>query len=205
LCSIIVTSTLVALSPAVISKPDHRTTMKSLSLLALSGLAAAASTPVYKNPNAKIDDRVADLLKRMTIEDKASQLLQGDIANWINTTDGTFNKTGLEWNMKYRSSQFYVGYPTNWTTISHGIKVAQDYLVHNTTLGIPALVQSEGIHGFLIPNATIFNSPIGHACSWNPKLVEKMAGIIAKEALALGVNQLFAPLGDLARVCSEPR
>ncbi|KAJ9156912.1 Glycoside hydrolase [Coniochaeta hoffmannii] len=173
--------------------------MRPISLLALSSLAAASSTPLYKNPKASIDDRVNDLLKRMTIEDKASQLLQGDLANWINTTDGTFNQTGLEWNMKYRSSQFYVGYPTNWTTISHGIKIAQDYLLNNTTLGIPALVQSEGIHGFLIPNATIFNSPIGYACSWNPALVEKMAATIAKEALALGVNQLFAPLGDLAR------
>ena len=173
---------------------------KSLSLFALSGIAAAAGTPLYKNPKASVDDRVADLLERMTIEDKASQLLQGDFSNWINTTDGTFNKTGLEWNMKYRSSQFYVGYPTNWTTISHGIKIAQDYLMNNTTLGIPALVQSEGIHGFLIPNATIFNSPIGYACSWNPALVEKMAQVTAREALALGVNQLFAPVGDLARV-----
>lgn len=174
--------------------------MKTLSLLALTGLATAASTPLYKDPAASIDDRVADLLKRMTIEDKASQLVQGDISNWINTTDGSFNQTGLEWNMKYRASQFYVGYPTNWTTISHGVKIGQDYLVNNTTLGIPALVQSEGIHGFLIPNATIFNSTIGNACSWNRTLVEKMAGVIAREALALGVNQLFAPLGDLARV-----
>jgi beta-glucosidase len=69
----------------------------------------------------------------------------------------------------------------------------------NTTLGIPALVQSEGIHGFLIPNATIFNSPIGYACSWNPDLIKKMGAAIAQEALALGVNQIFAPLGDLAR------
>jgi beta-glucosidase len=71
--------------------------------------------------------------------------------------------------------------------------------VHNTTLGIPALVQTEGIHGFLIGNATIFNSPIAHACSWNVDLVEKMGVAIATEAQALGVNQLFAPLGDLAR------
>lgn len=176
--------------------------MKSAALLFLAGLAATttAPEPLYKDPRAKIDDRVADLLERMTLEDKAAQLVQGDIANWINTTDGTFNRTGLEWSMKYRASQFYVGYPTNWSTISHGIRVAQDYLVHNTTLGIPALVQSEGIHGFLIPNATIFNSPIGYACSWNPALVEKMAGVVAKEALALGVNQIFAPLADLSRV-----
>lgn len=51
----------------------------------------------------------------------------------------------------------------------------------------------------ILVNATIFNSPIAYACSFNTELVEKMAGAIAQEALALGVNQLFAPLGDLAR------
>ncbi|EON99739.1 putative beta- protein [Phaeoacremonium minimum UCRPA7] len=174
-------------------------TFASLALASVAIAAGADCVPVYKNPNATVDDRIADLLKRMTIEDKTAQLIQGDISNWINTTDGTFNATGLEWNMKYRASMFYVGYPTNWSTISNGVKIAQDYLVHNTTLGIPALVQSEGIHGFLIPNATIFNSPIAQACSWNPELVEKMGKAIAQESLALGVNNLFAPLGDLAR------
>jgi len=48
-------------------------------------------------------------------------------------------------------------------------------------------------------NATIFNSPIAYACSWNPNLVQNMSRAIAQEALSLGVNQLFAPLGDLAR------
>jgi beta-glucosidase len=86
---------------------------------------------------------------------------------------------------------------SNW--LSNGIKVAQDYLVHNTTLGIPALVQTEGIHGLRVGNATIFNSPIGYACSWNPPPIEKMGAVIARESSALGINQLYAPLGDLAR------
>lgn len=82
-----------------------------------------------------------------------------------------------------------------WEWLLNGIKVAQDYLLQNTTLWIPALVQSEGIHGFRVGNATIFNSPIGYACSWNPGLVQKMGAMIAKESLALGMNQLYAPLG----------
>jgi beta-glucosidase len=159
----------------------------------------ANSTPIYKNPHASVDDRVADLLSRMTIQDKTSQLVQGDISNWINTTTNAFNATGLEWNMATRGGQFYVGYPVPWDWIANGVKIGQDYLVHNTTLGIPAFVQSEGIHGFLIGNATVFNSPIAYACSWNPALVQKMGAVIAQEASALGVNQLFAPLGDLAR------
>lgn len=170
-----------------------------VSSVASAAVADGGRTPVYKNPKASIDDRVADLLSRMTIEDKTAQLIQGDISNWINTTDDSFNATGLAWNMATRAGQFYVGYPVDQQWIANGVKQAQDYLVYNTTLGIPALVQTEGIHGFLIGNATIFNSPIAYACSWNPTLVLKMGAAIAQEASALGINQIFGPLGDLAR------
>ncbi|KAI8934991.1 hypothetical protein NX059_008657 [Plenodomus lindquistii] len=158
-----------------------------------------AANATYKDASASVDDRVSDLLSRMTIEEKTSQLIQGDITNWINATSNAFNSTGLEWNFRARAGQFYVGYamPPEW--ISAGIKIGQDYLVHNTTLGIPALTQTEGIHGLLVGNATIFNSPIGIACSWNPELVHEMAIIIARESQALGINQIFAPVVDLAR------
>jgi beta-glucosidase len=157
------------------------------------------SGALYKNAAAPVEARVQDLLSRMTIEDKTSQLLQGDFANWINVDTNAFNYSGLVANMAKRSSQFYVGYPIPQQWIAEGTKRAQEYLLRNTTLGIPAFVQSESIHGFLVGNATIFNSPIAYACSFNPELVEKMAGVIAREALSLGVNQLFAPLADLAR------
>ncbi|KAF3054885.1 Periplasmic beta-glucosidase [Daldinia childiae] len=175
----------------------------SLCLVSLTAVALAiannGNTPLYKDPSAAVEDRVGDLLSRMTIEDKTAQLVQGDLRNWINTGDGSVNQTGLEWSMKARSGSFYVGIAIAWKMLSDGIRTGQDYLVHNTTLGIPAWVQSEGIHGFLIPDATIFNSPIAHACSFNPSLVEKMARAIAQEARALGVNQIFGPLADLAR------
>ncbi|KAI1446090.1 glycoside hydrolase family 3 protein [Annulohypoxylon stygium] len=157
------------------------------------------STPLYKDSSAPIEDRVSDLLSRMTIEEKTAQLVQGDLRNWIDISDGALNQTGLEWSMKYRAGSYYVGVAIPWEMLSDGVKIGQDYLMQNTTLGIPAWVQSEGIHGFLIPNATIFNSPIAHACSFNPALVEKMAAAIAQEARALGVNQIFGPLADLAR------
>lgn len=105
---------------------------------------------VYKNPEASVEDRVEDLLWRMTIQEKTSQLVQGDISNWINMTDNSFNITGLEWNMATRGGSFYVGYPVDQQWIADGVKIGQDYLMKNTTLGIPAFVQSEGIHGFLI-------------------------------------------------------
>ncbi|KAJ2993785.1 hypothetical protein NUW58_g1741 [Xylaria curta] len=155
--------------------------------------------PVYKDAHAPVESRVSDLLSRMTIEEKTSQLVQGDLRNWLNIDDFSHNQTGLEFNMKYRGGQFYVGVPIPWNMLSEGIKKGQDYLMKKTRLGIPAFAQTEGIHGFLIPNATIFNSPIAHACSFNLDLIEKMAEAIARESRALGVNQIFGPVVDLAR------
>ena len=95
-----------------------------------SGAAVSGSpTPLYKDPNASVDDRVADLLSRMTIADKTAQLIQGDISNWINTTDDAFNETGLAWNMATRAGQFYVGYPVPQQWIAEGVKQGQDYLM----------------------------------------------------------------------------
>jgi beta-glucosidase len=134
------------------------TAVSALLVCTVSAADNGHSTPVYKNPHASVDDRVKDLLSRMTIADKTAQLIQGDISNWINMTDNKFNATGLAWNMATRAGQFYVGYPVDQQWIAEGVKKGQDYLMHNTTLGIPALVQSEGIHGFLIGNATIFST-----------------------------------------------
>ncbi|RYF40112.1 MAG: hypothetical protein EOO38_22360, partial [Cytophagaceae bacterium] len=158
-----------------------------------------AANATYKDASASIDARVSDLLSRMTVEEKTAQLIQGDSSNWINTTTNAFNSSGLEWNFRERAGQFYVGYaiPPEW--ISSGIKRAQEYLVYNTTLGIPALTQTEGIHGVLYGNATIFNSPIAHACSWDPELIHEMGIAIGKESQAMGINQVFAPVMDLAR------
>ncbi|KAK7407935.1 hypothetical protein QQX98_009897 [Neonectria punicea] len=166
---------------------------------ALAGFSEAAKKPVYKEKNASIDDRVADLLKRMTVKEKMAQLIQGDMTNYLNITDGTVNKTGLKWNMEYRANSLWTGLYTEMETVQKAAKLAQDYMLEETELGIPTFVQSEGLHGFLALNATIFNSPIGIGCSFNPELVEKMGNIIATEALALGVNQLFSPQADLAR------
>ncbi|KAK9369878.1 glycosidase [Lipomyces kononenkoae] len=158
-----------------------------------------SGTPLYKNPHAAIEDRVTDLLSRMTLAEKTAQLIQGDMSNWINTTTNALNKTGLTQSMKDKAGFFYVGYPVPQQWVAEAVTIGQEYLVKGTSLGIPAFVQSEGIHGFLIEGATIFNSPIAHACSWNPNLVQKMASAIALESRALGVNQIFAPVVDLAR------
>lgn len=161
------------------------------------------STPVYKIASAAIEDRVKDLLPRMTLEEKVSQLIQGDINGWMNTTDPlddtlTFNQTGLEEMVRLKGGSIWAGYAMPWEKFAFAIETGQRYLVENTTLGIPALFQSEGLHGFT-NNGTIFPSPIGLAASFNRDLVQNVSTVVSDEAEGFGITHIFAPVLDLSR------
>lgn len=75
----------------------------SASASASSESVSSTSDPVYKNIATPIEERIRDLLSRMTIVDKAAQLLQGDFQNWINTTTNALNRTGLVQEMKTKA------------------------------------------------------------------------------------------------------
>ncbi|KAJ3552474.1 hypothetical protein NM688_g4133 [Phlebia brevispora] len=167
------------------------------------GTNTDGSLPIYKNPEADIEDRVNDLLPRMTLEEKVSQIIQGDIDGWMNMSDPlddtlVFNQTGLELMMSQKGGSIWAGYLAPWDKIVYAITIGQKYLMENTTLGIPALIQSEGLHGFT-DNGTIWPSPIGLAASFNTELLQQAAATIATEAEGLGYSQLFAPVLDLSR------
>jgi beta-glucosidase len=173
-------------------------------LLALINAAVSSDpnsiTPLYKDPTAPIEARVTDLLSRMSLQDKTAQLIQGDINSWLDPKTAALNSSGLQWSMSHRAGQFWAGASTlPWANLSAGIAAGQSYLVRNTTLAIPAFAQAEGLHGLVLPGATIFGSPIAAACAWDPDLVRDAAAATAAEARALGITQLFAPVADLAR------
>lgn len=113
--------------------------MKLSSYLCAIGLAAVGQAgkdkPVYKDPKASIDDRVSDLVGRMSVKEKMSQLIQGDMRNYLNLTTGAVNETGLEWNMEYRGNSVWTGLYAEMEIISKAAKVAQDYLLEETELG----------------------------------------------------------------------
>ncbi|KAF8075741.1 glycoside hydrolase superfamily [Lyophyllum atratum] len=161
------------------------------------------SVPTYKNPKASIDARVNDLLPRMTLEEKVSQLIQGDLNGWMNMNDPldntlVYNQTGLQEMMRLKGGSIWGGYLVPYEKFVFAVNVGQKYLLENTTLGIPALIQSEGLHGFT-NNGTIFPSPIGLAASFDVDLVSRVAGVAGTESEGLGINHLFAPVLDLAR------
>ncbi|KAI5892796.1 glycoside hydrolase family 3 protein [Schizophyllum commune H4-8] len=161
------------------------------------------SLPVYKDPTADIEARVEDLLPRMTIKEKVSQLIQGDMNGWMNFSDPldntlVHNETGVAEMLDAKGGMIWVGYQTPYDKFVYGVEIGQRYLMENTTLGIPALVQSEGLHGFT-NNGTIFPSPIGLAATFNTSLISAIAKVIADESEPLGINHIFAPVLDLAR------
>ncbi|KIK96990.1 glycoside hydrolase family 3 protein [Paxillus rubicundulus Ve08.2h10] len=152
------------------------------------------SLPIYKGPDAPIEDRVNDVLPRMTVQEKVGQLIQGDLNGWMNMTDPlentlAHNQTGLGQMMEYKAGFIWAGYLAPWDKIVYGITVGQRYLMENTTLGIPAIFQSEGLHGFT-DNGTIWPIPIGLAASFSTPLLQQAASTIATKAEGLGTSQM---------------
>jgi beta-glucosidase len=139
----------------------------------------------------------------MTLEEKVAQLIQGDIDGWMNTSDPldntlVYNATGLVAELSTKAGAVWAGYQMPYEKLVFALTVGQTYLMENTTLGIPAMFQSEGLHGFL-DNGTEFPSPIGLAASFNPELLSSVANVIAMEAEGLGYSELFAPVLDMSR------
>lgn len=73
-----------------------------------STLPTPPANAIYKDASQSIEARVQDLLSRMTIEEKAAQMMQGDLSNWLDYITGAFNESGLIFNMASRAGQFYV-------------------------------------------------------------------------------------------------
>lgn len=150
-------------------------------------VAVASHAQTYKDPNASIDERVEDLLGRMTLEEKIAQMNMNGMGEYRQLPHGA----GVV------ESPFI-----SVQEIARMSSEAKRYARENTRLGIPPIQIGECLHGQLAMGATIFPQAIAQGSTWNPALVERMASIIALEASASGVDQALSPLFDLAR---EPR
>ena len=167
---------------------------------------AAPSDAPYKQSTLPIEDRIRDLLSRMTVEEKARQLdmyrgvcesEQDDAkkaADEIKAHGFNPQAAAQVWgNLGVGSIHDLYGPPE----LNNAI---QSWVMKNSRLGIPALFAEEGLHGF--STGTIFPAPINLAATWNRQMARQTGAAIAAEARATGVDMLFAPVLDLAR---EPR
>lgn len=153
--------------------------------LAFSGVIYEKSfAQIYKDPKAPVEQRVADLLKRMTLEEKVAQM----------------SMSSLRESMKGNVGIGVVESPfiTNKEVASQSI-AAKRYAREKTRLGIPPIQIGECLHGQLAAGATVFPQTIGQGSTWNPQLIEQMGKTIAYEASSSGVDQALSPLFDLIR------
>ncbi len=186
----------------------------ALALIALTG-SAAAKYP-YRDATLPIDQRVEDLLSRMTIEEKAGQLvcLMGWDSYQINgkkvTTSEKFRN---EVDSLYVGMYWAVFRADPWTrkTIANGLNPAlaaeaanamQRYAIEHTRLGIPIFLAEEAPHGHMAIGSTVFPTGLGMAATWNTELMQQVGEVIGKEIRLQGGHISYGPVLDLAR---EPR
>lgn len=180
------------------------------------GTALRAQVLPYKNSQLPIEDRVRDLMGRMTIEEKVGQLSK--LLGWeMYEKDATGIRVSEKLKDAVKNQHIGLLWATlradPWTqkTLDNGLSpqeaakatnAIQRYMVDSTRLGIPLLLSEEAPHGHMAIGATVFPTAIGQASTWNPKLIERMASVIAKETYAVGGKNGYGPVLDLAR---EPR
>ncbi len=168
-----------------------------LQLFLLVGLISAQKSstnlPAYKNTQLSINQRIADLLKRMTIQEKAGQLNQ---LNGGVFTGPALNDPGQKGKVQMvRDGK--VGSFLNVTGAKE-TRAIQEVAVKESRMGIPILFAFDVIHGY----KTIFPIPLAEACSWDLKQMEINSAISAKESAAAGLHWTFAPMVDIS---TDPR
>lgn len=168
----------------------------------------------YEDPSSSLDERVEDLLGRMTLEEKSCQLatLYGygrvlrdslPTAEWKNEVwkdgianiDEMLNGVGKSLRTTPHLVSDYTGHVEAKNTI-------QRWFVEQTRLGIPAEFTNEGIHGLNHSRATPLPAPIAIGSTWNRALVRRAGEIAGLEARVLGYRNVYAPILDVAR---DPR
>jgi beta-glucosidase len=157
----------------------------------------------YKDPKASIEQRVDDLLVNMNLDEKIAQL--GGIWAMEVLQDSRFSVDKARALMKNGMGQICragVGTALRPDGLIKYVNDLQRFLVENTRLGIPAIIHEECLSGFMAKDATIFPQSIGLASTWDPSLVERMASVISRQMMTVGVRQGLSPVLDVAR---DPR
>ncbi|HEX6292398.1 MAG TPA: glycoside hydrolase family 3 N-terminal domain-containing protein [Herpetosiphonaceae bacterium] len=182
----------------------RRKTMLSLAALLLTmgmllqprlpAVTAQSVTPIYKDPSAPIPDRVADLLTRMTLDEKIGQMTQVDRGSLATEADiATYYLGSI---LSGGGSAPTPNTPTAWADMYdryQGIALS-------TRLGIPIIYGIDAVHGHNnVYGATIFPHNIGLGATRNPALIQQIGRATAEEVAGTGIDWTFAPCLCVAR------
>jgi beta-glucosidase len=172
---------------------------------------ANTETPLYKDVKQPVDLRVKDLIARMTPEEKIAQLqtiwqkrhlLETD--NYLFTDEHAKTLLGDGIGEIARPAENKAQVTPNKTPQQTAVftNAIQKWVLENTRLGIPVLFHDEALHGHIGRNATHFPQAIGLASTWDPEMLTEISAVIAKEVRVRGIQQVLAPILDVAR---DPR
>ncbi len=157
----------------------------------------------YKNPSLSVDERVKDLLARMTPEEKFWQLfmIPGDLdnADSLKYKNGLFGFQVSATGKKGDAAQM-LNYNTNENALALAKKInsIQKYFVEHTLLGIPIIAFDEALHGVVREGGTAFPQSIALAATWDTLLMHQVANAIAVETKIRGIRQILSPVINIA-------
>ena len=170
----------------------------------------------YQNPKLSVEQRVNDLVSRMTLQEKVGQLRCTLAWNYYTIKgknvdpselfkkDIAEGQIGMLWGT-YRADPWTQKSLENGLNPELAAKVGnalQKYVIEHTRLGIPLFLAEEAPHGHMAIGTTVFPTGFGMAATWNPALIEKTGEVIGQEIRLQGGHISYGPVLDLAR---EPR
>ncbi len=172
--------------------------------------AAKRKLPAYKNPVLSADKRVKDLLRRMTLEEKAAQMMcvWNEKATKLVDAQGNFDPEKAKASFKKGHGMGQVGRPSdaagglNARRTAELTNAIQKFFLEESRLGIPVIFHEECLHGHAAVDATSFCQPIGLGATFNPQLVNELFTMTALETRLRGTHQALTPVVDVAR---DPR
>jgi beta-glucosidase len=188
----------------------ERSLMAALFCLAISSSVAAQSVPPYRDAKLPVEQRVADLLSRMTLDEKIAQLA----GTWQTRLPETSSELFVDSSGKFLPDRAAVALKNGLGEMTRpsehrGPREEADFtntiekwLRENTRLGIPVIFHEECLHGEMAPGGTSYPQAIALASTWDPALVKDVFAATAAEVRARGAQQCLTPVLDLAR---DPR
>jgi beta-glucosidase len=157
----------------------------------------------YRDPSLPLEERLVDLLSRMTLEEKIAQMsIFHKMTNVLQDGDLELDEATRAQLANGIGGLGRPGQHAGSRETALAINAFQKYLLEHTRLGIPAFFIDEALHGLMAHGSTSFPQAIGLASTWDPELVQEVFEAAAREMRARGENWALTPVLDLAR---EPR
>lgn len=158
----------------------------------------------YKNSELSIEERVDDLIARMTLEEKFWQMfmIPGDLSiGKEKLKHGIFGFQISSKGKNDNASEQIMDYGSTGTAqnMAEEINELQKYFLEETRLGIPIIPFNEALHGLARDGATTYPQAIALAATWDTALVSNVAAAITKETKTRGIRQILSPVLNIAR------